>query len=126
MKRVILQRSTPPLARTSAGRRRRAIPHAQPLPHFPSIRRDVAVEVEESVEWAQIARAIRSGLPTMVNEPVLFDCFRGPGLSEGRKSLAIGLILQDSSRTLTDQDADRSVAEVVKLLESEFGARLRG
>ena len=95
------------------------------LPHFPWIRRDIAIEVEEAVEWAQIARVIRSGLPTMVNEPVLFDCFRGPGLSEGRKSLAIGLILQDSSRTLTDQDADRSVAEVVKLLESEFGARLR-
>ncbi|HKV65177.1 MAG TPA: phenylalanine--tRNA ligase subunit beta, partial [Rhodanobacteraceae bacterium] len=105
--------------------RERAIPHARALPHFPWIRRDIAIEVEESVEWAQIARAIRSGLPTMVNEPVLFDCFRGPGLSEGRKSLAIGLILQDSSRTLTDQDADRSVAEVVKLLEGEFGARLR-
>ena len=105
--------------------RQRAIPEARALPHFPWIRRDIAVEVEESVEWTQIARAIRSGLPTMVNEPVLFDCFRGPGLSEGRKSLAIGLILQDSSRTLTDQDADRSVAETVKLLESEFGARLR-
>ncbi|MES2405208.1 MAG: phenylalanine--tRNA ligase subunit beta [Pseudomonadota bacterium] len=106
--------------------RKRAIPLAYALPNFPSIRRDIAIEVEESVEWAQIARTIRSGLPTMVNEPVLFDCFRGPGLSQGRKSLAIGLILQDSSRTLTDQDADRSVAEVVKLLESEFGARLRG
>ena len=105
--------------------RERIIPAAQPLPRFPWIRRDIAIEVEEAVEWAQIARAIRSGLRTMVNEPVLFDCFRGPGLSEGRKSLAIGLILQDSSRTLTDQDADRSVAEVVKLLESEFGARLR-
>ena len=106
--------------------RERVIPEAQALPHFPWIRRDIAVEVEESVEWAQIARAIRSGLRTMMNEPVLFDCFRGPGLSAGRKSLAIGLILQDSSRTLTDQDADRSVAEVVKLLEGEFGARLRG
>ncbi|WIG54796.1 MAG: Phenylalanyl-tRNA synthetase beta chain [Rhodanobacteraceae bacterium] len=106
--------------------RKRLIPQAHPLPHFPSIRRDIAIEVDEAVEWAQIARAIRSGLPTMVNEPVLFDCFRGPGLSMGRKSLAIGLILQDSSRTLTDQDADRSVAETVKLLESEFGARLRG
>ena len=106
--------------------RERVIPEAQALPHFPWIRRDIAVEVEESVEWAQIARAIRSGLRTMMNEPVLFDCFRGPGLSTGRKSLAIGLILQDSSRTLTDQDADRSVAEVVKLLEGEFGARLRG
>ena len=105
---------------------KRAIPGARGLPHFPWIRRDIAIEVEESVEWAQIARAIRSGLRTMVNEPVLFDCFHGPGLSAGRKSLAIGLILQDSSRTLTDQDADRSVAEVVKLLEGEFGARLRG
>ena len=106
--------------------RKRLIPQVQPLPHFPSIRRDIAIEVDEAVTWAQIARAIRSGLPTMVNEPVLFDCFRGPGLSQDRKSLAIGLILQDSSRTLTDQDADRSVAETVKLLESEFGARLRG
>jgi phenylalanyl-tRNA synthetase beta chain len=105
--------------------RERPIPEARALPHFPWIRRDIAIEVEESVEWAQVAGAIRSGLPTMVNEPVLFDCFRGPGLSEGRKSLAIGLILQDSSRTLTDQDADRSVAEVLRLLESEFGARLR-
>jgi phenylalanyl-tRNA synthetase beta chain len=106
--------------------RKRAIPVAHALPNFPWIRRDIAIEVGEAVEWAEVARAIRSGLPTMVNEPVLFDCFRGPGLSIGRKSLAIGLILQDSSRTLTDQDADRSVAEVVKLLESEFGARLRG
>jgi phenylalanyl-tRNA synthetase beta chain len=103
----------------------RIVPEARALPHFPWIRRDIAIEVGEAVEWAQIAKAIRSGLPTMVNEPVLFDCFRGPGLSEGRKSLAIGLILQDSSRTLTDQDADHSVAETVKLLESEFGARLR-
>ncbi|MGN6789500.1 MAG: hypothetical protein ACTHJP_08220, partial [Rhodanobacteraceae bacterium] len=46
-------------------------------------------------------------------------------LSAGRKSLAIGLILQDDSRTLTDEDADRSVADAVRLLESEFGARLR-
>jgi phenylalanyl-tRNA synthetase beta chain len=108
-----------------AALRSRGIPGARALPHFPWIRRDIAIEVAETLEWAQVARTIRSGLPTMVNEPVLFDCFRGPGLSEGRKSLAIGLILQDSSRTLTDQDADRSVAEVVKLLESEFGARLR-
>jgi phenylalanyl-tRNA synthetase beta chain len=38
----------------------------------------------------------------------------------------MGLILQDSSRTLTDQDADRCVAEMVKLLERDFGAKLRG
>ena len=105
--------------------RRRAIPVAQALPRFPSVRRDIAVEVDEHVEWARVAGAVRSGLRTMLNEPVLFDCFHGPGLSQGRKSLAIGLILQDDSRTLTDQDADRCVADVVALLEREFGARLR-
>ena len=106
--------------------RQRTIPAARALVHFPSIRRDIAIEVEEGVEWARIATTLRSGLPTILNEVVLFDCFRGPGLSAGRKSLAIGLILQDDSRTLTDEDADHSVADAVRLLESEFGARLRG
>ncbi|WHZ20770.1 MAG: Phenylalanyl-tRNA synthetase beta chain [Rhodanobacteraceae bacterium] len=105
--------------------RRRAIPAAQALPRFPSIRRDIAIELDERVEWAKVAAAVRSSLRTIVNDVVLFDRFHGPGLSEGRKSLAMGLILQDGSRTLTDEDADRCVAEVVAQLEREFGARLR-
>ncbi len=105
--------------------RQRDIVTAKRLPHFPSIRRDIAVEVDDAVEWAAVAAAIQSGLPAMLHELVLFDCFRGPGLGLGRKSLAIGLILQDSSRTLTDQDADRCVVDAVARLESEFGARLR-
>ncbi|HET7930711.1 MAG TPA: phenylalanine--tRNA ligase subunit beta, partial [Rhodanobacteraceae bacterium] len=106
--------------------RRRGIPMAAPLPRFPSLRRDIAIEVDEATEWSGVAEAIRSELQTIVNELILFDCFHGPGLSVGRKSLAIGLILQDGSRTLTDEDADRCVADVVTLLEREFGARLRG
>ncbi|HEX7370948.1 MAG TPA: phenylalanine--tRNA ligase subunit beta [Rhodanobacteraceae bacterium] len=105
--------------------RARVIPTARPLPRFPSIRRDIAVEVDEAVTWAQIESAVRSGLQTMLSELVLFDCFRGPGLKQGRKSLAMGLILQDSSRTLTDMDADQRVADVVELLGRAFGATLR-
>ena len=105
--------------------RRRAIPVAAGLPRFPSVRRDIAVELEEGVEWARVAQAIRSDLRTMLNGAVLFDCFRGPGLKAGRKSFAIGLILQDDSRTLTDQDADRCTAEVLAMLGREFGATLR-
>jgi phenylalanyl-tRNA synthetase beta chain len=105
--------------------RQREVPAAQGLPRFPSIRRDIAIEVDERAAWAEVAGVIRSALPTMLQELVLFDCFRGPGLSEGRKSLAIGLILQDSSRTLTDEDADRSVADAVARLERDLGAQLR-
>ena len=105
--------------------RLRTIPTAHPLPRFPSLRRDIAIEVDEDVQWARIAATVRTGVPGILENLVLFDCFRGPGLSKDRKSLAIGLILQDSSRTLTDEDADRSVAQVVTMLESDFGARLR-
>lgn len=106
--------------------RHRAIPVARALPRFPSVRRDIAIEVDEGVEWARIAAAIRDNFPDLLNELRLFDRFHGPGLHPGRKSLAMGLILQDSSRTLTDEDADRCVADVVALLERGFGARLRG
>ena len=106
--------------------RQRDIPVARGLPRFPSIRRDIAIEVDEALEWGRVVAVIRAELQTMLRELVLFDCFRGPGVSQGRKSLAIGLILQDSSRTLTDQDADRCVTDVVTQLESNLGANLRG
>jgi phenylalanyl-tRNA synthetase beta chain len=57
---------------------------------------------------------------------VLFDQYRGPGLETGTKSLAMGLILQDVSRTLTDQDADQAVSEALRALATDCGARLRG
>jgi phenylalanyl-tRNA synthetase beta chain len=109
-----------------AALRGHVVASARALPRFPSLRRDLAIEVDERIAWASIAAALRSALPTIVNEPVLFDCFRGAGVAPGRKSLAIGLILQDGSRTLVDQDADRSVAAAIELLEREFGAKLRG
>ncbi len=104
---------------------KRLIPQSKQLPRFPSIRRDIAIEVDADVQWARVAQVIRSTLPATLDRMVLFDDFRGPGLGEGRKSLAIGLILQDSSRTLTDQDADSCVADAVRRLESELGAKLR-
>ena len=57
---------------------------------------------------------------------LLFDRYQGPGVESGCKSLAMGLILQDNTRTLTDQDADAVVARVVAELGSAHGARIRG
>lgn len=104
----------------------RSVPLAHGLPRFPSIRRDIAVELDEAVEWSRVADALRAAVAGRLTGLVLFDHFRGPGLEAGRKSLAIGLILQDESRTLTDQEADRCVADAVARLQHDFGARLRG
>jgi phenylalanyl-tRNA synthetase beta chain len=56
----------------------------------------------------------------------LFDQYQGKGIEPGFRSLAIGLILQDVSRTLTDQDADQAIADAVAALSRTFGATLRG
>jgi phenylalanyl-tRNA synthetase beta chain len=55
----------------------------------------------------------------------VFDVYRGKGIEQGLKSVALGLILQETSRTLTDDEADGAVRSAVQILEREFGAKLR-
>jgi phenylalanyl-tRNA synthetase beta chain len=103
----------------------RAVPRAGELSRYPSIRRDIAVVVDRSVPYAHLATAVRKAVGARLRDLVLFDEFVGKGLPDGARSLAIGLILQDDSRTLTDLDADESVRSAVDTLAREFGAELR-
>ncbi|WP_109124860.1 phenylalanine--tRNA ligase subunit beta [Dyella sp. C11] len=104
----------------------RRLPKAQPVPRFPSVRRDIAVDVPEAVTWSQIEQTVRQTLGNQLKELRLFDRYSGKGVEVGRKSLAMGLILQDASRTLTDDDADRNIREAVAALEMACKAKLRG
>jgi phenylalanyl-tRNA synthetase beta chain len=104
----------------------RRLPKAQPVPRFPAVRRDIAVDVPEQVAWSQVEQAVRGSLGTALAELRLFDRYSGKGVEAGRKSLAMGLILQDASRTLTDDDADRCVRNAVAALEVSCEAKLRG
>ncbi|MEZ2418730.1 phenylalanine--tRNA ligase subunit beta [Luteibacter sp. RCC_6_2] len=104
----------------------RRLPSASRVARFPAVRRDIAVELPEEVSWASVEAAVRSALGEVLTEIRLFDRYAGKGIDEGRKSLAMGLILQDASRTLTDDDADARVAEAVGALEKTCKARLRG
>ncbi|RUL73982.1 phenylalanine--tRNA ligase subunit beta [Dyella choica] len=104
----------------------RRLPKALPVQRFPSVRRDIAVDVPEQVSWSQIEQAVRATLGTTLAELRLFDRYSGKGVEAGRKSLAMGLILQDASRTLTDDDADCCVRNVVSALEAGCEAKLRG
>ena len=104
----------------------RRLPRSRPVPRFPSVRRDIAVDLPEEVRWSQIEQAVRGTLGNVLKELRLFDRYSGKGVDVGRKSLAMGLILQDASRTLTDDDADRCVRDAVAALESTCKAKLRG
>ncbi len=61
----------------------------------------------------------------ILRDLVLFDRYAGKGIESGFKSLAMGLILQDESRTLNDRDVDAVVADVVAALGKEHGAVIR-
>ncbi|MFT3806041.1 phenylalanine--tRNA ligase subunit beta [Arenimonas sp.] len=104
----------------------RRLPQAQEISRYPSVRRDLALVVPEAASWASLEASLRAALGPLLREVVLFDQYRGPGLETGTKSLAMGLILQDVSRTLTDQDADQAVSRALQALASDCGARIRG
>lgn len=104
----------------------RRLPSAHAVPRFPAVRRDIALDLPEDVRWSQVEEAVRQTLGARLKELRLFDRYSGKGVEDGRKSLAMGLILQDASRTLTDDDADRCVREAVAALEQTCKAKLRG
>ncbi len=104
----------------------RQVPRAGELSRFPSVRRDLAFLVPDEVTWSALAATIRTAVGPLLRDMVLFDRYVGQGVDPGFKSLAMGLILQDKSRTLTDRDVDSVVAEVVAAIEREHRARIRG
>ncbi len=103
-----------------------ALPRARPVCAFPMLRRDIAVVVPDAIAYAKIRSCVELAVGEELVEVLVFDRYTGPNLGSGVKSLAIGLILQDDSRTLTDEDADRCVACAVAALETGCRARLRG
>ncbi len=104
----------------------RALPRASELSRFPSMRRDLAFLVPEAAAWADLEATLRRAAGPLLREVTLFDRYVGQGVEPGFKSLAMGLILQDKSRTLTDRDVDTVVAEAVSAMEREHHARIRG
>ena len=104
----------------------RELPKAGAISRYPSVRRDLSFELPEDVPYAQVEAVVRDAIGETLSDVVLFDRYAGANLGNNVKSLAIGLILQDRYRTLTDQDADRSMALAVTALESVCKAKLRG
>jgi phenylalanyl-tRNA synthetase beta chain len=104
----------------------RAVPRARPLSRYPSVRRDLAFVVADNVPWGALAATVKAAAGPILQDLVLFDRYLGKGVETGCKSLAMGLILQDESRTLTDRDVDAVVAAVMAALDREHGAVIRG
>ena len=101
------------------------IPAFAPLSKFPSIRRDIALVVDRELEYGAIEACIRQAAPEILREIVLFDVYTGEKIDSGRKSVALGLILQETSHTLTDPEVESAVERILLALKEELNAQLR-
>jgi phenylalanyl-tRNA synthetase beta chain len=102
-----------------------SIPVFSTLSRFPEVRRDLAILVDEDIPVADILSVINAESSDLVKETQLFDIYQGKGVEEGRKSVAFGLILQEFSRTLTDQEVESEIQSIVSTLNQQFAATLR-
>ena len=102
-----------------------ALPVYKPLPRFPSVTRDIALICDIKIPVGDLEECIiRSGGEYLKNCE-LFDVYTGHHIAEGRKSVAFSLTMRSDDHTLTDEDAEKTVAAVLKALDSEFGAVIR-
>ena len=92
---------------------------------FLPVRRDIAIVVDASVEVDSILDAVYKAKIPCLNRIALFDLYQGKGIAENKKSVAFLILMQDTSKTLVDSEADFSVSKIVELLEKQFGATLR-
>ena len=81
--------------------------------------------VDAGLSSGELAAAVREAAGTLLQELVIFDVYQGKGVETGRKSIAFGLILQDYSRTLAEQDIEGVVTGVTDFLKEKYGASLR-
>ena len=96
------------------------------VPDFPPVLEDIALIVDEGVPAAQVEALIRQTGGRSVSEARLFDVYRGDQIGAGKKSLAYSLSYQAPDRTLTDAEAAAIRNRIVKRLQQELGASLRG
>ena len=105
--------------------RETAVPVYDEISRFPSVRRDLAVVIDSELPVSELLTEVRKAAGSTLREVRVFDIYTGEGIESGLKSVALGLILQETSRTLTELEIERISNNVVEQLSSKFNASIR-
>ena len=97
----------------------------KPLAAYPPVRRDLAIIVDKAVSAERLVACVGAAAGEHLAQTVIFDVFLSATLGENKKSVALGLIFQDSCRTLAHREVDQLLSKVVASLGKEFNAQLR-
>ena len=95
------------------------------VPKFPAVERDIAVIVDENIEVGQIEKIITKKAKKLLESIKLFDIYRDEKLGENKKSVAYSLIFRDKNKTLSDEEINTIMNNIIKELEEKLSAKLR-
>ena len=96
------------------------------LAELTPVERDFAFVVDRAVKAADILRHARAAERALIVDAGVFDVYEGPGVGEGKKSVAISVTLQPREKTLTDVEIDAVAAKIIAEVSAKTGATLRG
>ncbi|NLC69885.1 MAG: phenylalanine--tRNA ligase subunit beta [Desulfuromonadaceae bacterium] len=97
----------------------------RPLSRFPNVQRDTAFVVDSAVSAQEVMETIRRVGPRYLEESVLFDIYCGPGIPEGKKSMAVRVRYRSEEKTLTDDEVNGLHQKIVDALCNRLGAQIR-
>lgn len=95
------------------------------LPKFPAVKRDLALLLDEKVEFKELYNLAFQSERKLLKEVDLFDVYEGKNLPEGKKSYAVSFVLQDENKTLNDKQIDKIMQKLQQTFEKNVGAELR-
>lgn len=97
----------------------------QDIPKYPEVRRDLSLLLDKNISFDQLYSIARSSEKNLLKDIQLFDVYEGKNLPEGKKSYALSFIIQDTTKTLTDDQIDKIMSKLQQHFEKEVGAVLR-
>ncbi len=95
------------------------------MPKFPEVRRDLALLLDENVNYSDLRAAAFKSAKKLVKSVSLFDVYRGDKIPSGKKQYALSFVIRDEEKTLTDQDTERVMDRLLTMFKTDFNAELR-
>ncbi|MBA4058313.1 MAG: hypothetical protein C0490_26585 [Marivirga sp.] len=97
----------------------------QEVAKFPEVRRDLSLVLDKQVSFEEIRSLVMSTEKRLIKSIIAFDVYEGENLPKGKKAYALGFTLQDEKKTLTDEEIEKTMAQLMLVFEQKFGAVIR-
>jgi phenylalanyl-tRNA synthetase beta chain len=97
----------------------------QEVPKFPEVKRDLSLVIDAPVKFEEIQNLIMNTEKRLIKNIVAFDVYEGDKIPEGKKAYALSFTLLDESKTLTDEEIEKTMARLISAFEEKLGAIIR-